>query len=282
MYLVASMSAHLLRGGADAKTGIPFEVGGGRLLKGWPTLRVFLLEMLSTTDPDLAAEVAREVLGTTGSAEEYAVALKPLLQKGPWRAPDAELEGYFSAMLAKPDWQRSAGLAEALDLARIVATPAATATLAVWLDGSPAAREVGAMALHETAAADARLVTELIARQPGLFEDQGGLRAGLMARATVSEAGQPELVDDYLKNPAVPVQEKRDFLAVYPLRSATTGYRLYGSPPAPYERSAVVADDQAALAAVGRWKADPGLAELLPEMGKLEGRLQTWVRQGEE
>ncbi|RYD50259.1 MAG: hypothetical protein EOP83_24215, partial [Verrucomicrobiaceae bacterium] len=65
--VVAQTIGQLLRSGADAETGIPFEVGPGRALRGWPTLRVFLLDVLSVTDPDLAIEIAREILGTTSS-----------------------------------------------------------------------------------------------------------------------------------------------------------------------------------------------------------------------
>ena len=36
-----------------------------------PTLRVFLLDVLSITEPDLAMEIAREVLGSTTPAEEF-------------------------------------------------------------------------------------------------------------------------------------------------------------------------------------------------------------------
>ena len=276
---VGLMCAQLLRSGADAKTGIPFEVGPGGALAGWPTMRLFLLEVLGEADPDLAMELGREILGSTGSAEEFAVALKALTKGGPWRAPDSELEGYFAKMLHKQEWQRSPGLAEGLDIARTLATPAATATLAAWLKTAPPARVAGQMAIHETAATNPQLVVGIMSSQPALLEGEAGMRASLVARASVSDQGQAEMVEDYLHNPAVPAEEKRDFLKLFPMRSATTGYRLYGKAPSPYEQSAVVQDDQAALQAVTRWKADPALAELLPEMNKLEGRLQTWVTQ---
>jgi hypothetical protein len=121
-----------------------------------------------------------------------------------------------------------------------------------------------------------------MADQPALLEGDPGLRASLLARAAVSEEGQAGMVEDYLHNPAVPLQEKRNFLQLFPLRSASSGYRLYGKVPAPYEQGAVVQDDQAALEAVTRWRADPALSELMPQLNKLEGRLQTWVRQAGE
>ncbi|MEP4076810.1 hypothetical protein [Haloferula sp.] len=49
-----------------------FVTGHGGGLQSWPSLRVFLLDVLMSTDPDVAVEVAREVLAETDSAEEFA------------------------------------------------------------------------------------------------------------------------------------------------------------------------------------------------------------------
>jgi hypothetical protein len=120
---------------------------------------------------------------------------------------------------------------------------------------------------------------ELITGDRTLFEDQPELRASLMARATVSDGTQATDVDDYLRDPSISREEKEQFLDLYPLRSATTGYRLYGQPPKPFDRSQVVADDRAALEAVNHWMLDPAMADLAPSMKSLQDRLQTWVKQ---
>ncbi|QJE95738.1 hypothetical protein [Luteolibacter luteus] len=278
LYLVAQSISQLLKTGEDAKTGLRLETGP-QGLRGWPTMRVFLLDFLSTADPDLAVEVAREILASTSSAEEYAVALKPLLMKGPWRASDEELQEHFAKLLATPEWQTREGLAEALDLPRVASSSGTADVLARWVDASPPAVEAGEIALHETAAQTPSVLVGLIAEDRTLFEDQPELRASLMARATVSDGGQATEVNAYLRDPAISKQEKESFLALYPLRSATTGYRLYGQPPKPFERNQVVADDQAALQAVTHWMADPAMAELAPSLKSLQGRLQTWVGQ---
>jgi hypothetical protein len=277
--VVAQTIGQLLRSGADAKTGIPFETGPGRALRGWPTLRVFLLDMLSVTDPDLAAEIAREILDTTGSAEEFAVALKPLTFGGPWRASDEELAGYFSKMLDTPAWQNSVGLAEALDLSRIAGSSDVVEVLGRWVDQSPPSVKAGSFALHETAAEHPELVSELISKEDGLFDEQPDLRASLMARADVSDAAQASQIETYLKNPAISAAEKQEFLSLFPLRSATTGYRLYGKPPAPFHKEQVQAGDQAALELVTAWKNQPELSGLADDLATLERRLQTWRRQ---
>ena len=282
LHTVAQTAARLLRSGEDAATGMSLEVGPGGSLRGWPTMRVFLLDLLAIADPDLAVEIAREVLAGTRSAEEYALALKPLLMEGPWRASEEELQAHFSKLLWTRDWQTREGFAEALDLARVVSSPGTAEILARWMDASPPALEAGEMALHETAAKAPRLFVELISGDRTLFADQPDLRAGLMARATVSEEGQAAGIESYLKNPAIPAAEKETFLKLYPLRSATSGHRLYGTLPKPFERGQVAADDRAALEAVTRWKTDPSLVPLLPSITALEGRLQTWVKQAED
>lgn len=277
--VLAGVIAQLLRQGEDAPTGIPFETGPGGALRGWPTMRVFLLDVLAVTDPDLAGVIAREVLATTTSAEEFAVALKPLLLGGPWQAPAGELETHLTRLLENPAWQDQVGLAEALDLPRIAASPGSTEVLARWVDRSPPAKVAGEMALHETAASNPSLVVGLVARDRQLLRDEPDLRAGLLARATASDPVQTESLGDYLKDPAVSLDEKQRFLSLFPLRSASTGFRLYGSPPAPYNAASVKADDKAALEVVKQWKGDPALSSLQGDLATLEQRLQAWVTQ---
>lgn len=276
---VAARIGRLLQRGEDAATGLPFETGPGGALVGWPTLRVFLLDVLAVTDPDLAGSIAREVLDTTPSAAEFAVALKPLLLGGVWQSSDEELGARFSKLLGHPDWQTEVGLAEALDLARAAAIPATTALLARWVDGDPVAARAGEMALHETAAARPDLLVGLLAGEPGLLDDRPGLRASLLARATVSDPGQAAEVQSYLADPAVPLAEKRDFLRLFPLRATTTGHRLYGKPHAPFDHDAIRGDDRAALDLVQAWRARPELAPLAGDLASAEQRLRDWVDQ---
>jgi hypothetical protein len=65
------------------------------------------------------------------------------------------------------------------------------------------------------------------------------------------------------------------------LRSATTGFRLYGKTPAPYTRAQIAAGDRAALERVIQWAADPALADYHAEIQSLRQRLEQWTRQTE-
>ena len=279
-HAVAESIATLLRSGDDRETGIEFETGHGGGLRGWPTLRVFLLDALMSTDPDIAVELAREILADTNSAEEYAVAMRALVMERPWRASDEELEERLRMLLGRSDWQeqRRAGFAEALDLPREIASDDAFESLVQWVDTSPEFEEAGEMALHEFAADHSAVAISELADDSTMLAENPGLRAGLMARADPADPEQLQTVEAYLADPAVSQVEKRDFLKLFPLRSATTGFRLYGGNPKPFERESVIASDRAAAIAVDRWL-QGGFESLQPELEALGQRLENWQRQ---
>jgi hypothetical protein len=135
------------------------------------------------------------------------------------------------------------------------------------------------MALHEAAAEDPLRVILSVAENPAMLEDAPVLRAELMARAMVSDPAQESVVRGYLENPLISQDEKFRFLELFPLRSATTGYRLYEANPAPFQKAAVAADDAAALKVIQSWMGDPALQSLQPSVRALESRVQTWVNQ---
>ncbi len=281
--VVAERIAILLRSAEDRETGLPFETGHGGGLRSWPSLRVFLLDVLMSTDPDVAVEVAREVLAGTDSAEEYAVAMRALVMEQPWRAGDDELHAHLANLLAKNDWQeeRSEGFAEAMDLVREIGTAQAFQSLAEWVDGSPPFKEVGAMSLHEFAAEYPDKMSARIEADPSLLASDPGLRAGLMARIDPVDSKQLGVLESYLSRGQVSLAEKRDFLRLFPLRSATTGFRLYAGTPAPYDLDQVKASDLAAASAVEAWLARADLHPLNPELLALQKRLDRWRKQAE-
>jgi hypothetical protein len=278
-HVLAEFLAELLASGEDLATGMEFKVGPHGMLDGWPTLRVFMLDVLATADPEMAAATARGVLAVTGSAEEYATALRSLTRWGAGRAEDGELLGHFDRMLGRDDWQARSGLVEALDLARWIGSPEAVRRLAGW-QGHPAVKE---MALGEFAADHPAAMMRVLAEGGPLVERlDGKSRAQLAARADVADPAQRAAVEGYLRDAAVTAAEVSAFFQVFPLRSATTGYRLYGKTPAPYHREGIAAGDLAALEMAERWAGDPALAAHREEILALRGRLTEWVRQARE
>ena len=275
--VLAETLDRLLKSGDDLVTGLDFKVGLHGFLSGWPTLRVFLLDVLAASDPEMAAEIAGQLLKTTSSANEYATALRSLTRPGMGRATDADLLSHFAKLLGRDDWQRERGFAEALDLARFLGSTEAAAQLAGW-SGNPALK---AMALDEFAADHPQAILQILnsSQDPALA---GSTRANLVARADPGKPEQLAAVEAYLRDPGLPPEDATAFLKSFPLRSATTGYRLYGKTPAPYTRETIAAGDRAALDRVRQWANDPAMANYRPEIQSLEKRLELWTRQAEQ
>ena len=260
----------LLASGEDYETGLPLVVGPNGLLDAWPTFRVFLLDALGVADPNRAVEIARHVISETKSGDEYAIALRSLARQGPWRAEETELLEHFDRMLRNESWWQDQGFAEAFDMARVLGSEAAASTVLHW-SGNPALRS---QALHEFAAEHpAEILSVLQSGSPLAAEDA----AKLFARADPGDPVQAETIDAYLRNPATDPASAKTFLGLFPLRSATTGHRLYGNAPAPFSNESVREGDLAALALVETWLADPALQPSRAELLKLRGKLVDWT-----
>jgi hypothetical protein len=272
LQVLSEMIGRLLESGRDLDTGLAFRVGPHGFLKSWPTLRVFLLDVLAASDPEMAAAIARKVLDSTSSGDEYAVAMRSLTRKGMGRASDTELLSRFQSMLGRNEWAKSSGFAEAFDLPRLLGSEDAAMVLLGW-NGTPALR---ARALDELAA-DAPAAAIAAVAEAETIDPL--TRASLMARANPTDPAQLDAVDRYLRTPGLQPAESGTFLNLFPLRSATTGFRLYGKSPAPYDYPNVVASDRAALEQVTRWLNDPGLAHLREPLQALQNRLNEWQQQ---
>ncbi len=271
-HVFADALGRLLNTGADRNTGMSFRVGPHGLLDGWTSLRVFLLDSLAAADPETAASVSRKVLDLTDSPDEYAVALRALTREGPAKAGEDELLARFQYLLEKRQWHQAGGFAETLDLARSIGNAEAGAQLLRW-SGNPTLKS---MALHEFAADHPAAMLESLRMN---IPSDPALRANLMARLDPANADQLGALDSYLRDPQRGPEEAAIFLKSFPLRSATTGHRLYASSPAPYQIEGIAAGDRAALNLVKIWAADPALEILRPELLDLEKRLTQWVEQ---
>jgi hypothetical protein len=264
--------SELLESGTDATTGLDFKVGPHGLLVGWPTLRVFLLDILATSDPEMAIATASKLLDTTTSGDEFAIALRSLTRDGMGRAEESELLDRFDQMLGHRDWQTSRGFAEAFDLARFIGTREAALRLTAW-EGNP---QLKSMAMDEFTAEHPQEMMEILHSESTV---SGASRASIMARADPSNSKQLDSVDAYLHRPNLSPEEASTFLKSFPLRSATTGYRLYGKTPAPYTYEQIKAGDLAASKLLENWTADPTLEKFRPELLSLQTRLTKWVQQ---
>jgi hypothetical protein len=267
----AEMIALLLESGADAATGLDFKVGNHGQLAGWPTLRTFLLDVLATADPEMSPDIARRVLDRTDSADEFATGLRSLTRENMGRADDGELLERFGKLLGRTEWRQSRAFAEAFDLARFVGTPEAARLLADWQGNSA----LKTMAMGEFAAEHPAAMLKVL--QDNATPLDAATHASLMARMDPADAAQLAAVDSYLRDPARTPEEAAAFLKTYPLRSATTGFRLYGKTPSPYTFDRIAAGDRMAEKQVVQWLADPALEKFKPGLTTSHQRLKQWV-----
>ena len=198
--------------------------------------------------------------------------MRSLTRDGMGRAEDAELLTRFGEMLEHSDWQSCRGFAEALDLARLVGSPAAALQLATW-QGNP---RMKVMAMNEFAAEQPLAMMEVLRNEPALT---GATRANLMARADPADPRQLDAVDAYLKVPDLTDSEAATFLNSFPLRSTTTGFRLYAGTPSPYTYQQIAAGDRAAMERIMSWATDSRLEKHRAAIHALQGRLTSWVEQ---
>lgn len=224
-----------LRSGRDAPTGQEFSVASGGTLRGAPTLRLMLLDLLGQiarkSRSDAAAQVAREILTEKSSADEWALALRNIA----WTEsrPEPFLADKMREMLRHEPWRNapSAGLLEALDV--IVFTRDAT-----FLPDLAEARTAGNELSHAADIALDRLadaaplnVLTYLNTHPPLLGDRPFLRADYYAKADLSQPAQRAQIEIYLGRPDISLSEKSKLLKALTAPATFVGDSLVATPP---------------------------------------------------
>lgn len=229
--LVADACRRFLQSGVDAPTRIPFAVGEGGTLDGWPTLRVFLLDRLPSVDPESALDLSRRVMDEAVSADEYAIGLRNLA----WSDLDGDLRDEFirrfKSMAAREDWKRQpgAGFLEAVDA--VVLLPeneGIAAALGLIGAGQPSLSRAAMMALDR-----------IVERNPGVLSAwqpgdplQPEQRASLMSRLDPTRADQLQVFANYLSGLG-PGSELDVFSRLFPNGNQLHGSRMFSTPALP-------------------------------------------------
>ncbi len=281
--LSASVAAILeyLASGSNAASGLPFRVGEGGSLESAPTLRAFLLDLLGTLDPIAAADYSRKHLNaSTGVPEEMALAMRNLVwgSGGSPGAGDRSLiQSNVEGLLGSDGWRQnpSTSYLESFDAAVFLADPATTAQLAGVVAERGASSAAALLALERIAQSGNPELLAEIASPASPLATQPAFRAELLARAEVADPAAREVVERYLTDPGIPVQEKELFLKAFPLRSQTEGPRLITESVAPANLPAL---DQAAVEVLRTWKDDPAFRSVQPGISAAIERIEEYLR----
>jgi hypothetical protein len=267
-----------LQTGQDAPTGKGFVVGDKGALTQATTLRVYLMNKLGLLCRDTggaaALGVAREVLASFGSVDEWAVSMRNVA----WFDPSSRefLQDRASAMLGHREWSDSpsAGMLEAFDVivhsGAVALVPELSRLVAVR--DSPLAR-ASSVALDRLASHDARELTTLLNQQPQLLASSPLQRADLFAHADLRISAQREQLELYLLRQDVSAPERQKFLASLIQSGRFVSYNLVTplippeSPDEAHERL------QTLTRTVNEWRADARFEGLADELAVVENKL---------
>ena len=272
-----------LRTGRDAPTGMGFAVGPDGVLAASPTLRAALLNWHPTLDPLVALEMAREILKTTDSADEYAVAMRNLA----WNDLDGDLKPELSAafhnLLARRDWQASptAGYLESFDVAVELGDAATFQRLADFAVPDAHAESVvraACMSMDRMILRDPGHLTTAWNSSPQWMDKAPLQRASLLSRLDITREDHRALLVDYLSSKRMTAEERDYFEALYPNGNHLHGHRLVTTTeksPTIEERAAM---DRRILGEIDRLL--PGAAPAAAaSLQKIRGRLSGFVNE---
>lgn len=271
--------ASLLRSGVDYETGLYFAVGSEGVMDEAPTLRTLLLDLLGQTDPAISAEVSREVLGSTNSADEYALALRNLAWINHDRRLDGELLGWFRGMLGRTEWraQPSDGFLEAFDAAVDLgaATEMAGVLGSTARDPSSPLDRAAFIALDRITINEPQEVLVSAVKDPSLLAASPMHRASLLARLDIRDPRERETLADYLLSFPHAEGELQYFARIFPNSNRFVGHRLI-TPSEPVPSIAQIEElDRATLGLLESWAQDPAFASRASELSAMTERLRT-------
>ena len=203
--------------GRDANSGQGYAIGvGGRLEKA-PSLRTFLLDELGAIakgsgDSQAMQAVAREILATPGSADEWSIALRNLAWAD--KSSGAFLNSKFAELVNQQQWTQNptAGFLEAFDVPVYTHDAGSIAILAPLLqsqtDQPTSVSRAAAIALDRLAEQSPLEVMNYLNSNPGILSDSAMLRADYFSKADLGNDSQRTALETYFARADVSDSEK--------------------------------------------------------------------------
>jgi hypothetical protein len=278
--LVAAIR-RLLDSKRDAATGQSFKVGNNGELNEAPTLRTLLLEKLASLDPAAAATVAREILDTSTSPDEWAIALRNLGRGDASPEARALLETKTTELLRNEAWQRepSVGYLEAFDTAVFLGGTKLLSPLTelVTKKDNQGVAHAAFLALDRLVISQPAETLSALAQHPEWMQGREETRANYFARADVGDPAQRQLVEAYLLDAARNPAEVQTFVGVFPNANFMISHNLLTT-NATLDGATLRRRDAASLDVVNQWLADPRFEKLRPQLERAKLRLTEFVK----
>jgi len=281
---VAEIEGFLSKGG-DRITGLDLTIGAGGKLEGWPTLRVFLLDLLLEIDPAAAARISREILATPTTADEWAISLRNVARGESGGDNRDYLRAKAEELIANSGWQAkpSVGYLNAFDV--LVHTDATEST--ALLSGLIQQKD-----RRDLAHAGFLTLDRLVQRKPvemltklgsdrALSESRPEMVAQEFARADLRDDAQRELVKAWLLDPVRTPTELGNFAGVYPNNNRMISQNLLTS-EGKVEGTGLREHDLQALSLIRGWRQDPAFETLAQYLEIMDRRLSEFTKDAGE
>lgn len=270
-----------LNTGEDTATGLGFVIGSDHNLSEWPTLRVFLLDVILGIDPAAAADLGRRVLQIPTTADEWALAMRNLGSGSPGAADIALLKAKSAEMLRNGAWSKeaSAGYLESFDV--IVHTR--NVELAPELisrakdTANRGVRHAAFLTLDRLTLADPGAMMEELIPSAIAQPETALMVSNMVARTDVSDPAQRRLVENYLLDERRTAAEMQAFTGVFPNANQMVSHNLL-TETLTVDGSARAVQDRAALGVVEEWVSDARFARLHEQLRSTRERLRGFVR----
>lgn len=269
-----------LRSGRDKETGVPFEIGRDGTLTGWPTFRVFLLDLLAKIDPAAAAEISRNILTTPTSADEWAIALRNIGRFDSTPESAALLREKTVQLINQPEWRGnpSVGYLNAFDV--LVHTEATSETpllsdLIQRKDRKDLAH-AGFLTLDRLVQRAPADMLERLAADAGLHQSRPEMTAQQFARADLRDPAQQDIVKKWLLDPSRTPVELRSFASTYPNANHFVSNNLLTTEKV-VTGAELAAHDREAIAIISAWEQDAGFQPIREHLRAILARLDGFV-----
>lgn len=242
--------------GEDFATELDLKLDPAQNLSGWSSWRIFLLDMLFLVDPQAAAGISRDLLATSQSPDEWAVAMRNLARVG---KENSLLRAKSLELLRRAEWQKnpSAGYLEAFDVIVHTRNTTVVPDLLANCDArdEKAVRHASYLTLDRLILAEPSKVLPELARTASAHPRSGLMLSNMIARADVRDPVQRRAVETYLLDPKRTVEELRGFASVFPNANIAVSHNLLTKVPTLHGQD-ITARDRASLEAVSAWLAD--------------------------
>lgn len=273
-----------LESGKDGATGLEFEIGLGGAIKGWPTLRVFLLDLLLEIDPTAAARIGREILAKSTTADEWALALRNVGRGEDSYATDF-LRTKTEELIMNPEWRAkpSVGYLNAFDVLVHTRSTESSPLLSSLIQDKDR---------HDLAHAAFLTFDRLVQRDPvemlerlqadrELQESRPEMTAQQFARADLRDERQRNLVKTWLLDSSRTPLELRNFSGTFPNNNKMISNNLLTT-EAEISGVDLRVHDREVLAIVKQWKEDEVFEPIAEYLGVMDARLSEFVKDVEE